>query len=71
MWLNVGVLLIRLMQLGVFMPKASKDGSPLKHITIKARTHEALNKVGFRGETFDDIIWRIIEKTSNIKEGEN
>ena len=50
------------------MPKEAKDGSPLKHITIKNRTHTALNQIGFRGETFDDIIWRLIE---GVKEGED
>jgi len=49
------------------MPKEAKDGSTLKHITIKDRTHAALNQIGFRGETFDDIIWRII---GVVKEGE-
>ena len=42
------------------MPKEAKDGSTLKHITIKDRTHAALNRIGFRGETFDDIIWRLV-----------
>ena len=31
-------------------------------------THTALNQIGFRGETFDDIIWRLIE---GVKEGED
>ena len=66
--LKVGVLFIRLTQVSLFMPKEAKDGSPLKHITIKNRTHTALNQIGFRGETFDDIIWRLIE---GVKEGED
>ena len=68
LWLKVGVLFIRLTQVSLFMPKEAKDGSPLKHITIKNRTHTALNRIGFRGETFDDIIWRLIE---GEKEGED
>ena len=30
--------------------------------------HIRLNQIGFRGETFDDIIWRLIE---GVKEGED
>jgi len=59
------------MQLGLFMPKEAKDGSPLKHITIKNRTHAGLNRIGFRGETFDDIIWRLIVKENTEGEQSN
>jgi hypothetical protein len=30
-------------------------------VNVKKETHEALNEIGHRGETFDDIIMRLID----------
>ena len=44
------------------MGKTAADGSKLKHINIKQRTHDLLNDLGSRGETMDDIVWRLLNE---------
>ncbi len=44
------------------MGKTAADGSQLKHINIKQRTHDLLNDLGSRGETMDDIVWRLLNE---------
>jgi len=51
------------------MGKTAADGSKLKHINIKLRTHQLLNELGARGETIDDIIWRLINEVVEIRNG--
>jgi len=49
------------------MGKTAADGSKLKHINIKLRTHQLLNELGARGETIDDIIWRLINEVVDAR----
>ena len=51
------------------MGKTAADGSQLKHINIKQRTHELLNDLGSRGETMDDIVWRILNEIVELRNG--
>ena len=50
------------------MGKTAADGSKLKHINIKQRTHDLLNDLGSRGETMDDIVWRLLNEVLSIRQ---
>lgn len=49
------------------MGKTAADGSKLKHINIKQRTHDLLNDLGSRGETMDDIVWRLLNEVIELR----
>ena len=51
------------------MGKTAADGSKLKHINIKHRTHDLLNDLGSRGETMDDIVWRLLNEVIELRNG--
>lgn len=39
----------------------------IKLVKLKDETHAALNEIGLRGETFDDIIRRLIKEHKESK----
>ncbi len=52
------------------MGNIAADGSKLKHINVKQRTHEILNSLGNRGETMDDIVWRLVQELTQLRKDE-
>ncbi len=51
------------------MGNTAADGSKLKHINVKQKTHELLNTMGNRGETMDDIVWRLVHELQDLRKG--
>ena len=51
------------------MASIASDGSRLKHINVKQQTHELLNDLGKRGETMDDIVWRLLSELNQYRNG--
>lgn len=42
-----------------------------KTIKVSPKTHEELKKIGHKGETFDELIYRLIEKHKEEEQSDN